>query len=65
MAKKKKDKGLMVQAKVVDVYRHEDGMGVALNDGRRQQSFVIQFDVTDEGLDVGDIVTVTLMRSEE
>ncbi len=62
--KKSKPAGLMVQAKVIEVYRHDEGMGVVLNDGKRQQSFVIQFDVTDENLDVGDIVTVTIIRSE-
>jgi hypothetical protein len=45
----KKEKGLMVQAKVVDI---------------EGQSFVLQFDVTDEELDVGDTVTVTIVRSE-
>ena len=65
MAKKKSvKKGLMVQAKVVDIYRHDEGMGISLNDGKRQQSFVIQFDVTDEALDIGDTVTVTIIRSE-
>jgi hypothetical protein len=64
MAKKKKDKGIMVQAKVVDLSRHEDGMGVVLNDGQRQQSFVIQFPVDDKDLDIGDLVTVTIVRSE-
>lgn len=64
MAKKKKIKGLMVQAKVIDIYRHNEGMGVVLNDGKRQQSFAIQFDVTDEELDIGEIVTVTIVRSE-
>jgi hypothetical protein len=65
MAKKKSvKKGLMVQAKVIDIYRHDEGMGVSLNDGKRQQSFVIQFDVTDEELDIGETVTVTMVRSE-
>jgi len=64
MAKKKKTKGLMVQAKVIDIYRHEEGMGVSLNDGKRQQVYAIQFDVTDEELDIGDTVTVTIVRAE-
>ena len=64
MTKKKKAKGLMVQAKVVEVVRYDEGMGVVLNDGRRQQSFVIQFDVDDKDLDIGDLVTVTIVRSE-
>ena len=64
MAKKKK-KGIMVTAKVVDIARHEEGMGVVLNDGQRQQSFVIQFPIDDKELDIGDLVTVTIMRSEE
>ena len=63
MAKKKKT-GLMMTAKVVDLYRHDDGMGVVLNDGQRQQSFAIQFDIDDKDLDIGDVVTVTIMRSE-
>ena len=64
MTKKKKTKGLMVQARVVEVARYDEGMGVVLNDGKRQQSFVIQFDVDDKDLDTGDLVTVTIMRSE-
>ena len=64
MTKKKKAKGLMVQAKVVEVVRYDEGMGVVLNDGKRQQSFVIQFDVDDKDLDIGDLVTVTIVRSE-
>ena len=65
MAKKKSvKKGLMVQAKVVDIYRHDEGMGISLNDGKHPQHFAIQFDVTDEELDIGDIVTVTIIRSE-
>jgi len=64
MTKKKKTKGLMVQARVVEVARYDEGMGVVLNDGKRQQSFVIQFDVDDKDLDTGDLVTITIMRSE-
>ncbi len=63
MAKKKKT-GIMTTAKVVDVRRHDDGMGVAFNDGKRNQPFVIYFEVADD-LDVGDLVTVTIVRSEE
>ena len=63
MAKKKKT-GLMMTARVVDVARHDEGMGVVLNDGQRQQSFAIQFDVDDKDLDIGDLVTVTIIRSE-
>ena len=64
MTKKKKTKGLMVQARVVEVARYDEGMGVVLNDGKRQQSFVIQFDVDDKDLDTGDLVTLTIVRSE-
>ena len=63
MAKKKK-KGIMTTAKVVDIKRHDDGAGVAFNDGKRIQPFVIYFEVADE-LEIGDLVTVTIVKSEE
>ena len=63
MAKKKKDKVVMTTAKVVEVSRNDDGAGVAFNDGKRKQPFVIYFEVADE-LEIGDLVTVTIVRSE-
>jgi hypothetical protein len=66
MAKKKSvKKGLMMTAKVVDIKQFDDGMGVALNDGERKQPFVVYFQVVDEELGIGDLVTVTIVRSEE
>ena len=56
--------GTMTTAKVVDVKRYDDGVGVAFNDGKRNQPFVIYFEVADD-LEIGDLVTVTIMRSEE
>ena len=65
MAKKKsKPAGLMMTAKVVDIQKHDDGMGIALNDGERVQPFVVYFQVVDENLSIGDLVTVTIVRSE-
>lgn len=65
MAKKKVvERGLMMTAKVIDVKRNDDGMGVAFNDGKRKQPFVIYFEVADD-LEIGDLVTVTIMKSEE
>ncbi len=61
---KKKTEGLMMTAKVVDIKRHDDGMGIALNDGQRKQSFVVYFQAVDEELGIGDLVTVTIVRSE-
>ncbi len=53
MAKKKnKPAGLMMTAKVVDIKRHDDGMSV------------VYFQTVDEELDIGDLVTVTIVRSE-
>lgn len=61
MAKKKsKPKGLMMTAHVVEIA----GEGIALNDGKRSQSFVLYFDEAVEELDVGDMVTVTIVKSE-
>ena len=60
MTKKKKTKGLMMTARVVELA----GEGVAFNDGKRPQSFVLYFDEAVEALDVGDIVTVTIVKSE-
>ena len=62
MAKKKKT-GLMTTAKVVDIKRHDEGMGVAFDNGRRPNPFVIYFEVADE-LEIGDLVTLTIVRSE-
>ena len=66
MAKKKVvESGLMMTAKVVEVRRTDDEMGVAFNDGKRGQSFAIYFEVVDEDLAVGDLVTITIIKSEE
>ena len=70
MAKKKsvakKTSMLTVQAKVVDLRRNDERQDfLALNDGKRQQPFVIYFEVVDEDLAVGDLVTVTIIKSEE
>ena len=58
--KKSKPKGLMLTARVVEIA----GEGVALNDEKRTQSFVLYFDEAVEDLGVGDMVTVTLVKSE-
>ena len=62
MAKKKKT-GIMTTAKVVDIKRHDEGMGVAFDNERRPHPFVIYFEVADE-LEIGDLVTITIVRSE-
>jgi len=54
----------MTTAKVVDVKRYDDGVGVAFDEGDNNQAFVIYFEVADD-LEIGDLVTVTIMRSEE
>ena len=58
--KKSKPKGLMMTARVVRI----TGEGIALNDGKRIQSFTLYFDEAVEELDVGDMVTVTIVKSE-
>jgi len=61
--KKSKPKGIMTTAKVVDIKRHDEGMGVAFDNGHRPQPFIIYFEVADE-LEIGDLVTLTIVRSE-
>ena len=56
--------GTMTTAKVVDVKRYDDGVGVAFDEGDNNQAFVIYFEVADD-LEIGDLVTVTIVRSEE
>lgn len=56
----KKKTGLMMTARVVEIA----GEGIALNDGKQHQTFALYFDDTVEELDVGDLVTVTIMKSE-
>jgi len=62
--KKSKPKGLMMTARVVESRKYDDGMWLALNDGDRKQSFIVYFQAVDEELDVGDLVTVTIVKSE-
>ena len=62
MAKKKEM--LTVQAKVVGLKRNEDNMGVVFDYNQIRSPFVIYFEVVDEDLAVGDLVTVTIMKSE-
>jgi len=64
MTKKIKEKGLVMTARVVDIKKHDDGIGIALNDGERVQPFVVYFQVVDDDLIVGDLVTVTITKSE-
>jgi len=62
---KKKSKGLMVQAKVVGVSRIDDDTGVVFDYSKLHSPFVVYLEVADDDLDIGDLVTVTIMRSEE
>jgi len=62
MAKKKSM--LTVQAKVAGLKRNEDNMGVVFDYSKLRSPFVVYFEVVDEDLDVGDLVTVTIMKSE-
>jgi len=62
--KKSKPAGLMMTARVVEVKRNDDSIGIALNDGERKQSFVVYFQAVDDDLGVGDLVTVTIVKSE-
>lgn len=62
--KKSKPAGLMMTARVVEVRKHDDGMGIALNDGERKQPFIVYFQAVDDELDIGDLVTVTIVKSE-
>ena len=60
----KKKEMLTVQAKVVGLSRNEDNMGVVFDYSPIRSPFVIYFEVVDEDLAVGDLVTVTIMKSE-
>ena len=62
MAKKKEM--LVVQAKVAGLSRGDDSMGVVFDYNQIRSPFVIYFEVVDEDLAVGDLVTVTIMKSE-
>ena len=60
----KKKEMLTVQAKVVGLSRNEDNMGVVFDYAEQRSPFVIYFEIVDEDLAVGDLVTVTIMKSE-
>lgn len=62
---KKKSTGMMVTAKVVGIQRNEDNMGVVFDYAEQRQAFTVYFEVVDDDLDYGDLVTVTIMKSEE
>jgi len=62
MAKKKST--LVVQAEVTGLNRNDDNMGVVFDYAEQRSPFVIYFEVVDEDLAVGDLVTVTIMKSE-
>jgi len=62
---KKKNTGMMVTAKVVGIQRNEDNMGVVFDYAEQRSPFTVYFEVVDDDLDYGDLVTVTIMRSEE
>ena len=62
MAKKKST--LVVQAEVTGLNRNDDNMGVVFDYAEQRYPFVIYFEVVDEDLAVGDLVTVTIMKSE-
>ena len=63
MAKKKSM--LVVQAKVAGIGRNDDDLGVVFDYAEQHSPFVIYFEVVDDDLDVGDLVTVTIVKSEE
>ena len=63
MAKKKST--LVVQAKVAGLKRNDDNMGVVFDYAEQRSPFVVYFEIVDEDLAVGDLVTVTIMKSEE
>ena len=63
MAKKKSM--LVVQAKVTGLKRNDDNMGVVFDYAEQRSPFVVYFEIVDEDLAVGDLVTVTIMKSEE
>jgi len=60
----KKRSTLVVQAKVAGLQRNDDNMGVVFNYAEHRSPFVVYFEVVDEDLAVGDLVTVTIMKSE-
>ncbi len=62
MAKKRNT--LVVQAKVTGLKRNDDNMGVVFDYADQRSPFVVYFEVVDEDLAVGDLVTVTIMKSE-
>ena len=61
----KKRSMLTVQAKVVGLSKDDDNMGVVFDYSPMRQAFTVYFEVVDEDLDFGDLVTVTIMKSEE
>ena len=62
MAKKRST--LVVQAKVVGLGRNDDNTGVVFDYAEHRSPFCVWFEVVDEDLAVGDLVTVTIMKSE-
>lgn len=62
MAKKRST--LVVQAEVVGLSRNDDNMGVVFDYAEQRSPFCVWFEVVDEDLAVGDLVTVTIMKSE-
>ena len=60
----KKRSTLVVQAKVVGLSRNDDNMGVVFDYAEHRSAFCVYFEVVDEDLAVGDLVTVTIMKSE-
>jgi len=62
MAKKRST--LVVQAKVAGLSRNDDNMGVVFDYAEQRSPFCVWFEVVDEDLAVGDLVTVTIMKSE-
>ncbi len=61
----KKRSMLTVRAKVVGLKRNDDNMGVVFDYNPIRQPFTVYFEVVDDDLDFGDLVTVTIMKSEE
>jgi len=61
---KKKNSMLVVQAKVVGLSQTHDNMGVVFDYAEQRSPFCIWFEIVDEDLAVGDLVTVTIMKSE-
>ena len=61
----KKKSMLVVQAKVAGLGRNDDYTEVVLDYRPLRSPLVIWFEVVDEDLAVGDLVTVTIVKSEE